>query len=99
MIRNTYKDKGVRNGMNKKGGLIGAAILIVFAVVLAWFIIIPAVGTLIEDYKDYKEYEEFCEERIDFCYCERFECNFLLSWKNEVPTGETREYCELAEEL
>lgn len=85
--------------MNKRGGLIGTTLVIILAIVLAWFIIIPLIGSVIKDYKDYQEYKEFCEERQDFCYCENGECSFMIEYNNGRPTKETREYCRLAEEL
>lgn len=85
--------------MNKKGGLIGTVIVIILAILLVWFILIPAIGNTTKEYNDYQEYKEFCEDREDFCYCDTFECSFRVEYRNGNPTRDTRAYCKLAEEL
>ena len=61
--------------MNKKGCL-GKLVILLAIVIVIYFVS----GIIMADYKDYKEYKDFCEEREDFCYCESFECNFMISF-------------------
>jgi len=84
--------------MDKRGGII-IALVIIIALFLVWFIVIPLVELAVKEIMDEREYRKFCEERPDFCYCGITSCSFRTKYINGNPTKETREFCELSEEL
>ncbi len=95
-----YKEQTSNNNMrNKRGGILSILAIIILAVTLG-SIAVKAVGTVVNDFKDYKEYMEFCENNNEFCYCERFSCEFKIQWNSEEGLSkESREFCEIAKGL
>jgi len=73
--------------------LLLAALVIISAVLAGSYF---GVSGAIREVENYKEYKSFCENNLDFCYCEYLGCTFRLTFINGEPDNNTKEYCKIA---
>ena len=85
---------------NKKGELILSFVVSFILIVFLIIVLIMIIPSAVNEYKRNIEYNAFCEERPNFCYCDRISCEYKTSWSSVNGfSKETTELCNLAKKL
>jgi len=74
--------------------------VLMISLIILGIIFLVSTEIIIKDYREYKEYKDFCEEREDFCFCEKLVCEFKTQWSSEGGLSkDSKDLCELAKKL